>query len=283
VWDIAQRAALALHNARLYQQAAQARALAEEAARQREEFMAIASHELRTPITSVKAAGQFVRVLLHQPDVESADLRRYIDIMNGEVRRLEGLVSDLLDTSRLQRGRLQLRTERFDLVELARHVLDRAERTIFTSAKHRFNFDAPESVMGTWDLARLDQVLTNLLTNAVKYSPEGGTVSVGIYRRGAEAEVIVRDEGIGISREELVTLFQPFGRGVNATHTAGGSGLGLYIASQIVAQHGGEISVNSQPGQGSTFIVRLPLTATPQAEATDPGSSEASIGHRSIS
>ncbi len=116
------------------------------------------------------------------------------------------------------------------------------------------------------DLARIDQVLTNLVSNALKYSPDGGTVWVRVRRAGEVAEVSVSDEGIGIPPEEQARLFQPFARG-SATHTQiGGAGLGLYITAQIVERHGGTIGVESEPGKGSTFTVRLPLGARVPAE-----------------
>jgi len=266
-------------NARLYREAEEARGVAEAAVRQREQFMAIASHELRTPITALKASVQFMALLLAQPRSDSGDVRRYVDIMNGEVGRLDELVRDLLDMSRIQQGRLRMRRKPIDLASLGQRVMERVEQTLPRRNQHRFVFDAPQPVEGSWDPTRLDQVLTNLLTNAVKYSPEGGMVALGIYQRGEDAELIVRDEGIGIGPEELAQLFEPFSRGVTAMRTATGSGLGLYIAAQIVEQHGGEITVNSRPGSGTTFIVRLPLAPS---IVGDPAAAEAapSNAHR---
>ncbi|HET7036048.1 MAG TPA: ATP-binding protein, partial [Thermomicrobiaceae bacterium] len=128
---------------------------------------------------------------------------------------------------------------------------------------HTLVLEAPEPVVGEWDASRLDQVLTNLISNALKYSPDGGEVRVTVRQAGALAEVVVDDRGIGITPDELRTLFQPFSRGAEATRTASGAGLGLHISAQIVRRHDGNIDIESQPGAGSRFRVTLPLAHTP--------------------
>jgi signal transduction histidine kinase len=122
-------------------------------------------------------------------------------------------------------------------------------------------------VVGDWDSARLDQVLTNLISNVLKYSPEGGDIRVGIQPAGEIVEVAVSDHGIGIPLEEQERLFQPFARAAGSDHWAGGQGLGLYISAQIVRAHGGTITIQSQPGAGSTFLIRLPVKLAPPVAA----------------
>ena len=172
--------------------------------------------------------------------------------------RLEELVADLLDASRIQQGRLELRPEPMDLAALARRVLERFEQAPERGEHHALELDVPEPVVGTWDPARLDQVITNLVSNALKYAPDGGVVRLRVRRGERDAELSVSDQGIGIAPEELAQLFQPFARGALARDSTGGTGLGLYISAQIVERHGGTIAVESEPGQGSTFTVRLP-------------------------
>jgi signal transduction histidine kinase len=253
--ELARRVAVALENARLYREA-------QETARLRQEFLSIASHELKTPITTIKANAELLAIQLGKPELDRDRLARYMTRLNGQIARLELLVADLLDVSRLQQGQLRLRLEPVDLVALARQVIER-----FTQAgdrgRHAFALAAPRALTGRWDADRLDQIFTNLVGNALKYSPDGGEVAVRIRRvegdRGGAAELVVGDEGIGIPAAERGALFQPFVRGVAASRIAEGTGLGLYITARLVERHGGTIGVESEPGRGSTFTVRLPL------------------------
>jgi signal transduction histidine kinase len=179
------------------------------------------------------------------------------------------LVDDLLDVSRIQQGRLDLRPEPIDLAELAREVTARFAQAPELTERHRLRLEAPDALPGRWDANRLDQVLTNLLSNAIKYSPEGGEAVVSARRRGDEAEIVVSDQGIGIAPAEQAKLFQPFARGEAVRRRFAGTGLGLYIAARIIEHHGGGLSVESEPGVGSRFTARLPLE--PSGEAADPG------------
>jgi signal transduction histidine kinase len=148
------------------------------------------------------------------------------------------------------------------LVALAATVLERFD----DEEGHTLILDAPEPVVGNWDPGRLDQVLTNLISNAVKYSPDGGEVHVSVREADDEVRVAVRDQGIGIAKRDQSEVFQPFRRLHADARVITGTGLGLYISSQIVARHGGSIDLESHPGEGSTFTVRLPLlpeTAAP--------------------
>jgi signal transduction histidine kinase len=258
VVDITERKRDEEERAQLLERERRARAEAQEAARLRQEFLSIASHELKTPLTSVKAAAQLLDRRLRQPVTEPERFIRLLDQLQSEIGRLEVLVSDLLDASRIQQGRLELRPEEVDLVALAGGVLERFEHMPERGALHRLVLDAPEEVRGVWDPARIDQVLTNLISNGLKYSPDGGTVGVRVRRVDDHAEITVSDQGIGIAPSERDGLFQPFARGDQVRQSIGGTGLGLYIAAQIVAQHGGSIAVESEPGVGSVFTVSLP-------------------------
>ena len=250
--ELGRRAALAVENARLYQSA-------HEAARQREAFLSIASHELRTPLTTVKAGVQLLARYAGKSGWQEPRTRRLLQQVQDQLRRLEGLMNDLLDASRIQQGRLELRPERTDLSALAGLVMGRFQQELEDAGCHRLTLDAPEPVVGLWDAARLDQVLTNLLSNAIKYSPQGGEVRVIVRQDDEWAEATVRDQGIGIPPAEQRALFEPFARGEALSQRVGGVGLGLYITARIVEQHGGTIRLESAPGQGSAFTVRLPL------------------------
>ncbi len=255
--DLADRAALAVANARLYRDA-------QAAVRQREEFLSIASHELRTPLATTKAYSQMLVRELGRSGPDGARIREYAARVQRQVDRLETLTLELLDAARLQQGRLELRVQATDLVDLVSQVLARFEQAPERTPDHTFVLGAPTPVTGAWDASRLDQVITNLVSNALKYSPEGGEVRVTVRQHDDLAEVRVQDQGIGISAEAQAHLFQPFARLATGNQGIPGVGLGLYITAQIVARHGGQITLDSQPGAGSTFIVRLPLAPPAQ-------------------
>ncbi|HEX8819159.1 MAG TPA: ATP-binding protein [Archangium sp.] len=230
---------------------------AREAIQVRDDFLSIASHELKTPLTPLKLHLQVLkkRVASGQP-VPSHHLEKAL----AQLERLSVLISDLLDTSRIQAGRLDLKHEPLPLGELAREVL--AELSPVSSS-HTLTYEGPEEalvVLG--DRGRLAQVLTNLLENALKYSPTGGTIRVTVQRDGPRALVSVSDEGIGIPPDQRLQLFERFFRARNAPISGfGGLGLGLYICRDIVEHHGGRIWVESEVGRGSTFRFTLPLAS----------------------
>jgi len=250
--ELAHRCALAIDNAELYRQT-------REAVNARDQFVSIASHELRTPVTSAKGYLQLLERQLGQETIDRERLKTYATRIAAGIDRLEALVGDLLDTSRTQQGRLDLVAAPCDLAAIGRAVVSRFEEQIERGQAHTLVFDAPESVSGAWDQGRLDQVLTNLLSNALKYSPEGGTVTIHIQQQqGGGAFASVSDQGLGIPLEEQRLLFTPFMRGSAAHGRISGTGLGLYIVRQIVEGHGGMIEVESVPGQGSTFTFTIP-------------------------
>jgi signal transduction histidine kinase len=178
-----------------------------------------------------------------------------------QASRLAALISDLLDASRFQQGRLDLSLEPCDLTAVASEALAAFRTAPERTPQHTLRFVGLAPVVGQWDRARLDQILTNLLSNALKYSPDGGEVCVEVQAAAKKrAILIVSDQGIGIPQTEQAHLFQPFVRGTLSHNQIGGTGLGLYIVRQIVEGHGGTIEVTSAAGQGTTFTVTLPLT-----------------------
>jgi PAS domain S-box-containing protein len=254
--QLAHRAALAIDNARLYQ-AMQA------AVHLREEFISIASHELRTPLTTVKGYVQLLARQTRQPRGELPSAAWLLDQLQAQIDRFEALVNDLLDAAQVRQGQLALRRERVDLAALARQVVARFEHAAERTPAHRLLLDAAAPVVGHWDAARLDQVLTNLLSNALKYSPAGGDVCVTVERHDGAAVLRVSDQGVGIAAADQADIFQPFVRAAATRQLVKGVGLGLYVVAQIVARHGGTITVESEPGHGTTFTVCLPWAAAP--------------------
>nr|WP_281404522.1 PAS domain S-box protein [Pyxidicoccus fallax] len=248
--DLARRAALALDNGRLYREAQQA-------VRVREEFLQVASHELKTPLTPLSLKLQMLaRSAESFPPENWPKLSADVEMMRQQVRRLSSLMDELLDVSRISSGRFSLTLEPVDLAAVVRDTAARFEPEVLRQGG-RLEVDVPESLQGLWDWQRLEQVMTNLLSNALKYGG-GQPVRVRVWREGDRARLEVRDEGIGIAPEALPRIFEKFERAVSDRHY-GGLGLGLYITRQIVDALGGVIRATSEPGQGSTFTVDLPL------------------------
>jgi PAS domain S-box-containing protein len=226
-------------------------------------FLAAASHELRTPLAAAK--GHAHLALLKLGGQTEAGPGKSLQIINRQIDRMAKLVEDLLDISRLQAGRLSLELEPFDLSQL---VLETRDRMAVLSQTHELKVEVPEHLEGVWDRGRLDQVLTNLLSNAIRYSPEGGLVLVRLVAEGdTGVHLSVKDEGVGIPSEKQRLIFERFGRAHGSKY--GGLGLGLTISQGIVEQHGGRIWAESSgtAGQGSTFNVWLPRRTEAQAAA----------------
>jgi PAS domain S-box-containing protein len=248
--ELARQAALAIDNARLYHEAQQA-------VRLREEFLSIASHELKTPISALQLQVQsLLATLTRSPAGPSPErLRRSLETVDRQVRRQTQLINDLLDVSRISAGRLQLQPEPMELSALAREVAERFEPEL-TRAGSALRLQLSAETGGQWDRLRLDQVVTNLLSNAVKYG-RGNPIQLMTETEGNQVRLSVKDGGIGIAAEDLSRLFNRFERAVSERNY-GGFGLGLWIARQIVEAMGGRIHVASQLGVGSTFTVELP-------------------------
>ncbi|MDB5058126.1 MAG: sensor histidine kinase, partial [Chloroflexi bacterium] len=227
----------------------------EEATRLKDDFLSAAAHDLKTPLTTMVAQAQLLAHRAKRNPAAPADLEG-IERIIQQANRLKELVLELLDVSRVEYGKLVGRHETVDLVTLvgdacARHTTD----------FYRCMLIAPEQLVGTYDRLRLMQLLDNLLENAVKYSPEGGEVRVTLEREANNAHLTVTDQGIGIPATDLPHLFDRFYRGINVDDRQfAGLGLGLYICSGIVEQHGGRLWATSPgPGEGSAFHAVLPL------------------------
>jgi predicted ATPase/signal transduction histidine kinase/tRNA A-37 threonylcarbamoyl transferase component Bud32 len=248
--ELASRAAIAIWNARLYR-------ATQDAVRLRDEFLSVASHELRTPLTSLILSLQALerRPWGAQPLASLIDTRRIAQSAR-QAERLDRLISDLLDVSRLEAGQLTLSRAPMNLGELAREVVARFEEDASRSGCV-VTVESSGAVVGSWDASRLDQVLTNLLANAIKFGA-GRPVTIRVDQRNELALLVVKDAGMGIGPEHLDKIFERFERGVSTEHF-GGLGLGLYICRRFVDAHGGKIGVSSKLGGGSTFLVELPL------------------------
>ncbi len=224
--------------------------------RQRADFLTVAAHELRTPLTPLSMYLQSVERRIARGQAVGQDL---VTKARRQVERLGRLVEDLLDISRLESHRMRIGAGDVELNDLVDDVVAdiRAQTRNHDVIFHRTG--SPVLVQG--DRERLEQVLVNLLTNAIKYSPQGGEIRVAIDRAGAEARISVTDPGIGIPPEEQPRLFQRFFRAGNATtRNYGGLGIGLFVAHEIVRRHGGRFEVRSELGSGSTFAFFLPVS-----------------------
>ncbi|WP_437855138.1 AAA family ATPase [Sorangium sp. So ce363] len=256
--ELGYRAALALDNARLF-------AEAQEAIARRDEFLVVASHELKTPLTSLQLQAQRAERLLRRyqhAELASERIHAALQVLNRQIARLVHLVDELLDVTRLNAGRLTLARAPVDLAALAREVVERMSQQL-ADARCSVQLELGEPVIGRWDPSRMEQVLINLLSNAMKYGA-GRAILVGVRRQADRALLVVRDQGIGIAEADQSRIFERFERAVSVRNF-GGLGLGLFIARSIVASHGGSIRVESKPGAGATFVVELPLSP-PEAE-----------------
>jgi two-component system sensor histidine kinase/response regulator len=222
---------------------------------QREEMVRVMAHEMRSPLQSMLLIAE----LSHQKPDDHALLQSMPGRVTRMVQRLLRLIEDLSDVSSIDLGTLRIAPTPFDLVALVR---DTAERVQATITSHRIDISAPAELGLTADVNRIEQVVTNLLINAVKYSPGTNRVMLQVSHQGARARVEVRDYGIGIAQGEVPRLFDRYFRTDKGKDRAGGLGLGLYICRALIEAHGGEIGVESRPGQGSTFWFTLPLAPT---------------------
>jgi signal transduction histidine kinase len=221
----------------------------------KDEFIAIASHELRTPVTSIKAYSELIIEMLGEDD--QSNVQNLASKLGLQVNRLTQLVSDLLDTTRLTSGHLSLSKIELDVNEVIKECRESLEEVTATHLVRVQTGDVPHIYA---DKQRILQVLTNLVSNAIKYSPKGSEVTISTERQDGSVLISVEDSGIGISADSQKMLFEKFSRAGNETiNSLPGIGLGLYITSQIVKMHGGTITVDSKEGRGSRFTLSLPV------------------------
>ncbi len=243
---------------------------------QKDEFLSIASHELRTPVTSIKGYTQLAKTLIREHDLPTSE--EYLDIALDQIDRMSRLILELLDVSRIETGQLEIRHEPIQWVSFVHDLVHRHHTAV---SDRRFHLDAPnDGAIVIGDCDRLEQALGNLLENAVKYSPDGSEISVRVEHRDDQIITTVSDRGIGIPADELGLVFERFHRGRQVSSTNyGGLGIGLCITKQIVECHGGSIRVESQEGIGTSFSFALPVSnATAQREADAQVSAEAAAG-----
>ncbi len=246
----------------------EARERAETALHSRDEFISIASHELRNPVAAVRGFGQLMQRRIANGTLKDDDLREYVDSIASSGAYLARLVEDLLSVSRLEGGQMSLRLQQVDLVDVVRRAT--AEASL---QGHNVVVTSPlTGVVTGLDPDRITQVLVNLLDNAAKYSPDGSEVDIGVGVDGTEARVTVTDAGIGLSSDELPRLFAPFSRATNAREAnIPGLGLGLYVSRRLAEAHGGSLVASSQgEGRGSTFTLTLPLVTTAPPHQSPP-------------
>jgi PAS domain S-box-containing protein len=265
--DISERKRAEIEREQLLAREQEARRLAEEAVRLRDEFLSVAAHELKTPLTSLLGNIQ----LMQRRALRDGDLpepaQRSLRVANDQAARLNRMVLALLDVSRIEQGQLSIERAPLDLCDLVRRVVDECRLAAEGRSIELICPTGPLMVAG--DALRLEQVLQNLIQNAVKYSPAEKPIVVEVELRGARACIAVRDQGMGIPREAVPRLFQRFYRASNAEEQyISGLGIGLYVVKEIVSLHGGEVSVESAEGAGSTFTVCLPLQ--PETSSAEP-------------
>jgi signal transduction histidine kinase len=231
----------------------------EQAVRMRDDFMSIVAHEVRTPLNGLILETQLRKMHLARDNADAFTLDKMhamVDRDERQIKSLIRLIEDMLDVSRIRTGKLSIRPTHFDLAVLVRDLLQNFAQQI-EAAEASVSLDAAQAVIGSWDEFRIEQVISNLLTNALRYGAKS-PIAVRVYSAGGQAVVDVQDQGIGISEDNQKRIFQQFER-VSAKHAVVGLGLGLFISEQIVTAHGGTITVQSRIGEGALFRVCLPL------------------------
>jgi len=218
----------------------------------KDEFISIVSHELRTPLTTIKAINQLLEKAVNKDQTYYG----FIEKSNYHIVRLEKLILDLIDVTKIQAGNVDLNISSFDVNAFIKTCISSLQ-TIHPTHKIRFEGTLPLTIMG--DQFRIEQVLINLINNAVKYSPSANKVEVSLSTEGGYVKIAVQDYGIGIAKKNLNNIFNRFYRVGQASHHFQGLGLGLYIASEIVAKHEGKFGIESKPAHGTTIWFSLPM------------------------
>jgi signal transduction histidine kinase len=235
-----------------------ARAELQQAIRLRDEFLSIASHELKTPITGMLLGTEMLKLGLYKSNegfFSQEMIAKLVDQTSHGLEQLNRLVEDMLDISRIQAGKLRLRKERIDLCRLVRSTVERYQSQL-QSAGIKTRIEASSSPEVFADPFKIEQVITNFITNAIRYAPNG-PLNITISQGGGTAKVIFQDSGPGIPPENHAKVFQRFERLVSANEVSG-MGLGLYIVKEIIEAHGGRVVLHSELGKGAAFVMILP-------------------------
>ncbi len=279
--ELARRASIAVENARLFQEA-------QEAISARDEFLSIASHELKTPLTSLSLQLQILMRSFQKSisemkatgvgDIDtvpvSVKLVKSVEGCEKQSNKLTSLLDELMDLTRIRIGKMQLDRENVDLAAIVTEVANRfkAEATQRGAA---ISVQSAPSTVGVWDRVRIEQIASNLISNALKYG-EGKPISIFVENDvpNRKAKLVVKDQGLGISEEMQEKIFERFERAGVSGKKISGLGLGLYITRQIVEAHGGSIKVDSKVGNGSVFTVDLPLDTEVKTSAPPRGNKE---------
>lgn len=231
----------------------------------RDEFMAIASHELKTPLTSLKLSLQMYERSIYRKEPRAfapEKMQSYLEKNSQSIDRLSRLVDDMLDISRIRTGKLTIKKEKCELSGIMLHVLARYRDQFDESGSGQPMIDTFETSIGEWDPLRIEQVMTNIITNALRYG-RGKPITISITNKEKSFLIAVKDNGLGIPKSDQDKIFQRYERGLLAREVSG-LGLGLYISQQIVEAHSGRIWVESEVGKGSTFFVELPAVTVSQ-------------------
>ncbi|MFS2094603.1 ATP-binding protein [Pseudomonas sp. Pseusp11] len=239
-----------------------------QAVRMRDDFMSIVAHEVRTPLNGLILETQLRKMHLARDNAAAFTLDKMHAMVERDERQIKSLIrliEDMLDVSRIRTGKLSIRPTRFDLVQLVHNLLQNFAPQA-EAAQASVSLIADQPVMGDWDEFRIEQVICNLLTNALRYGAKSA-IDVRVYNHHGQARVEVQDRGIGIGEENQQRIFQQFER-VSTRAVVAGLGLGLFISQQIVAAHGGSITVESRIGEGALFRVCLPLQENSPMNAT---------------
>jgi PAS domain S-box-containing protein len=250
VEGIATQAAVALENAKLYTEIKKLN-------RKKDEFIGLASHELKTPVTSLKGYLQILDKKLSEDNVNKAFVHKAVQ----QVNRLSNLISDLLDVSKIETGQLPLSFSQFDLIQMIR---DAVQLHQYAASSHKIILECDrDSLPLLADQMRIEQVVNNLLSNAIKYSPHADRVDISVSENAGQAKVTVRDYGMGIADDQQESIFSRFYRVEEIAAHISGLGIGLYVSKEIISRHHGTLTVESEPGEGSQFSFSIPLRNTP--------------------
>jgi PAS domain S-box-containing protein len=268
--DVTARKQLEAERDQLLKREQAARVEAENALRIRDRFLAIAAHELKNPLTALQGYTEVLqRRVVREQTLNERDLY-ILQIIVTQAKRFQGLIDSLLDIGRIQVGELRIARKPLELCSLVRALVDELQPSL---EQHTVTLECDaDALIIAGDSGRLEQVVQNLIQNALKYSPTGGVVGVRVYRQNDRAYLAVSDQGIGIPAAAQPDLFQQFYRATNVeTQQIQGMGIGLYVVKEIVSLHNGEITVESREGEGSTFTVSLPLYQAPEPSSQPEG------------